>query len=362
MTELATAWKAGDDTAAPEKLSYRTPSEILAMQFDDGDIMLADRMLAEAEALALLGVGGLGKSRIVLQMAAAQIMGRPFLKLTTHGKPRKWLVIQTENSNRRLQDDLNRLKQWCDKDWPLVEANLVIHTIEKEEDSLLQIEDLEAVARLEKLICEVNPDVVVWDPLKDTTWDDLNTDKVMANLLRTLCRLSRKLNPKRAVVIVHHAITGKSGAAKAAGMDRASFGRNSKVLHSFCRAAINIVPAEEDDNRKLIFFCGKNNNGPEFKPFAAELGEDFIYRVDSDFDLEAWKDEMGIASKSGGGLTKDTAALQILRDQPMDLASWVKAIAAKSIWSRSKAYENAERLAKPKTNLVAIHNGIYHAK
>jgi len=347
--------------AAPEKLTYRTPAEILAMQFDDGDRILGDRILAEGETLSVLGVGGLGKSRITLQMAAAQIMGRPFLKLATHGKPRKWLIIQTENSNRRLQDDLIRLKSWCGDDWPLVEANLVIHTIEKEEDSLLQIEDLEAVCRLEKLIAEVNPGVVVWDPLKDTTWDDLNTDKVMANLLRTLCRMSRKLNPKRAVVIVHHALTGKSGAAKAAGMDRASFGRNSKVLHSFCRAAINIVPAEEDDNRKLIFFCGKNNNGPEFKPFAADLGDDFIYCVDSHFDLEEWKGEMGIATKSGGD-SKDTAALQILRTQPMDLASWVKEIKAKGVWSRSKAYENAERLSKPKANLVVIHGGIYHAK
>ncbi|MCE0483115.1 MAG: AAA family ATPase [Methylacidiphilales bacterium] len=344
-----------------EKLTYRTPAEILAMQFDDGDRILGERILSEGETLSVLGVGGLGKSRITLQMAAAQIMGRPFLNLQTHGKPRKWLIIQTENSNRRLQDDFIRLQQWCGKDWPLVEANLVIHTIEKEEDSLLQIEDLEAIARLEKLIAEVSPDVVVWDPLKDTTWDDLNTDKVMANLLRTLCRLSRKLNPKRAVVIVHHALTGKSGAAKASGMDRASFGRNSKVLHSFCRAAINIVPAEEDDNGKLIFFCGKNNNGPEFKPFAADLGEDFIYRVDARFDMDEWKEEMGIASKTGGQ-SKDSAALQILRDQPMDLASWVKAIDAKGVWSRSKAYENAERLAKPKANLVAIHKGIYHAK
>jgi hypothetical protein len=344
-----------------EVLTYRTPDEILAMQFDDGDIMLADRMLAEAETLALLGIGGLGKSRMLLQLAAAQIMGRPFLKLTTHGKPRKWLIIQTENSNRRLHEDFNRLKKWCEEDWPLVQANLVIHTIEKEEDSLIQMEDLEAVARLEKLIDEVKPDVVVWDPLKDTTWDDLNTDKVMANLLRTLARLSRKLNPRRAVVLAHHAITGKSGAAKAAGMQRASFGRNSKVLHSFCRAVINVVPAEEDDNRKLIFFCGKNNNGPEFKPFAVELGEDFIYRVDDSFDMEEWKGEMGIATKTGGA-SKDTAALQILRKQPMDLASWVKEIVKLGILTRSPAYELTERLSKPKANLVAIHNGIYHAK
>jgi hypothetical protein len=346
---------------APECLTFRTPGEILAMHFDDSDRILGDRILSEGETLSVLGVGGLGKSRITLQMAAAQILGRNFLSLQTHGKPRKWLIIQTENSNRRLQDDFIRLQQWCGEDWPLVEANLVIHTIEKEEDSLLQIEAPEAVARLERLICEVSSDVVVWDPLKDTTWDDLNTDKVMANLLRTLCRLSRKLNPKRAVVIVHHAITGKSGAAKASGMDRASFGRNSKVLHSFCRAAINVVPAEEDDNRKLIFFCGKNNNGPEFKPFAADLGEDFIYRVDAQFDLDEWKEDMGIASKTGGQ-SKEAAALQILRDSPMDLAAWVKEIAAKGIWSRSKAYENAERLAKPRANLVAIRNGIYHAK
>jgi hypothetical protein len=344
-----------------EWLTVRTPDEILAMQFDDGDMIIGERILAEGQGLAILGVGGLGKSRIILQMSAAQIMGKPFLNLQTHGPARKWLIIQTENSNRRLQDDLNRLKQWCGDDWPLVEENLIIHTIEKDEDSLLQIEDPEAVARLEKLIDEVKPGVVVWDPLKDTTWDDLNTDKVMANLLRTLARLSRKLDPKRAVIIVHHAITGKSGAAKATGLDRSSFGRNSKVLQSWARAQINIVPANEDDNGKLLFFCGKNNNGPEFRGFAADLGNDFIYRVDDTFDLDEWKEGMGISTKTPS-ISKDTRAMQIIRDKPMDLASWVKEIKARFIWSRSKAYENAERLAKPKANLVAIHNGIYHAK
>jgi hypothetical protein len=281
--------------------------------------------------------------------------------LQTHGPARKWLIIQTENSNRRLQDDFNRLKQWCGEGWPLVQAHLVIHTIEKEEDALLQIEDLEAVARLEKLIDEVKPGVVVWDPLKDTTWDDLNTDKVMSNLLKTLARLSRRLDPKRAVVIVHHAITGKSGAAKAAGFDRASFGRNSKVLHSWARAAINIVPADEDDNGKLIFLCGKNNNGPEFRGFAADLGADFIYRVDGNFDLDEWKEDVGISSKKVA-VSKETAAMQIIREKPMDLASWVKEIVKRGILTRSPAYDLAERLSKPRANLIAIHSGVYHAK
>jgi hypothetical protein len=31
----------------------------------------------------------------------------------------------------------------------------------------------------------------------------------------------------------------------------------SRALQSWARAQINIVPTDEDDNGKLIFFCGK---------------------------------------------------------------------------------------------------------
>jgi hypothetical protein len=93
--------------------------------------------------------------------------------------------------------------------------------------------------------------------------------------------------------VLHHALTGKAGAARATGFDRTSFARNSKLLHSWTRGQINVSPALADNNDTLILSCGKCSNGREFAPFAVRLDpETLVYQLDEGFDLEAWQAEM----------------------------------------------------------------------
>ena len=68
-----------------------------------------------------------------------------------------------------------------------------------------------------------------------------------------------------------NALTGRGGAAKVTGHDRASFARNSKVMHAWTRGQINIAPIDPDDNSRLIVACGKCSNGKEFEKFAIKL-------------------------------------------------------------------------------------------
>ena len=92
------------------KLSLRSPDAILGMKFDDSDRILGDRLLAKGQNATLCGPSSVGKSRLALQLAAASITGRQFVTFETRGANLKWLFIQAENSNRRLQFDLAKLR------------------------------------------------------------------------------------------------------------------------------------------------------------------------------------------------------------------------------------------------------------
>jgi hypothetical protein len=63
----------------PDELSVRSPEEILAMNFLDSDLYLGDGLFAKGQCGAVIGPAGVGKSRIVTQIACSFILGTPFL-------------------------------------------------------------------------------------------------------------------------------------------------------------------------------------------------------------------------------------------------------------------------------------------
>jgi hypothetical protein len=288
-----------DRESPAHRFTVRQPDELLDLVFDDRDIILGDRLIAEGQSCVIAAAGGIGKSRLSLQMAASIVTGRPFLNFTT-GKPEAaWLFLQTENSNRRLVGDLQRLRFWLGEDWPKFAAQVKFHTVENDTDSFVNLDSPEAVANLEGAIKQHAPDIIVVDPLNDFAIGDLNKDADMKLTLQTLSRISRKGNPQRALIVLHHALTGKAGASKATGFDRSSFGRNSKALFAWTRAQINLAPAEAENNGRLIVACGKCSNGREFPTFAIRLNpETMIYECDSTVDVAAW--QSAVTGKSEG--------------------------------------------------------------
>ena len=115
------------------------------------------------------------------------------------------------------------------------------------------------------------------------------------------CESYRAGNPKRIPPILHHALTGKVGYAKAVGFERGGFGRNSKVLQGYMRSMINIAPEKSDSNETLIVASGKSNNSAEFQPFGVRLHpQTMTYRRDDSIDIEAWKERVGADFGSSG--------------------------------------------------------------
>ena len=288
----------GPNGSQIQPLSFRQLNDILAMEFDDSDFVLRNGYLTKGEPVAICGAPSVGKSRIVLQLTIAIIIGGDFLRRwPTNGKAARCLLLQTENTCRRLKSDLHAMcKALSPQDRQLVHDNLFIHTIENSDDSFVHLRDDRNQQRIENAIDLYRPDIVVFDVLRDFATDDLNADHAMQETLALIGRLVRRKNPLCIPVIVHHGRTGKAGYASATGYDRGGFARNSKVLNSWVRAQINIAPYHGDDNTVLVISSGKCNNAEEFKTFAVRLNtETMSYEYDEsidDIDLDEWKDSV----------------------------------------------------------------------
>lgn len=345
MTELATEFKgvpevndAGEQIIKPV-FTLRSPADFVSMEFDDSDIILGDRLMATGQPFVMAAAGGTGKSRLLLQLIASIVSGRDFLKFKTGGRDKRWLVLQTENSNRRLQRDLIPLRRWLgEEDWQRFCDQVVIHTVETEIDTFVSLDNPENVLHIQSAIEASQPDIVAIDPLGEFGMGDLNTDVAMRMTCQMLTRIVKKGNAERSICTLHHALTGKGGAAKATGFDRSSFARSSKVLHSWTRGQVNIAPVDPDSNDRLIFACGKCSNGKEFETFAAKLNLDaMIYEVDDSVDLAAWQAE--VTGSTAKDKLMDPAKVADLCLPVMTKAELSKAIVNRCGCARQTSYK-----------------------
>jgi hypothetical protein len=325
---------------AERGLSFRSPEEILSMPRNPAANFLGDRLLGIALSLVIAGIGGIGKSRLFLQLLVDLILERIFCGIieTHHTKGKPWMLIQTQNPIARLQDDLERFKKYAESDWPLVEKNLIIHTLETDRDLMLHLSDPKNARDTESAIRERNPIGVAFDPLNEVAIGDLNKDQDMMATCSEIGRISRSGNPERAILIATHALTGIAGMKKAFGFEAAGFGRNSKVLQSWSRAFINVIPATEDFS-VLLLTCGKNNNGKMFSPFAVRLNPNtMIYEPKPDFDIEEFREQLHSTQNTRQPLSPKIVAEIEWQKPELDKKQLVAAVREETGCSNATAY------------------------
>jgi len=323
---MAAATTSGEDATTRAALTIRSIGEILALPDNPADLILSNGYLERGERTAVCGMGGIGKSRLIMQLAMMHRAGLPFLAWATRAPQLRWLFLQTENGNRRLKRDLAAmLAAFTPAQQAAIKDGIAIHTLEGEDDGFLILTDADTEQRAIVAIQNSAADIVVWDPLRDCTGDDLNKDIAMAATLRLIRSVTRAGDPQRLSIVIHHAGEGKAGVAKATGYDRGAFGRNSKVLKTWARAQFNIAPATPDDNSQIVIASGKCNNHEEFAPICARLHPDtLIYELVEDFDFDAWRESLStekekptagklldILREAGGGLEKNEAIARL---------------------------------------------------
>lgn len=297
--ELFAAMEAGVSRRTT-KLSFRSVSSILGEKMSDSDCWIGDYMIAAGQPTSFLGPGGIGKSRLVLQLAVQSILGKEWLGFdTTRAAGKRWMLLQTENSLRRLQNDLRKMiagLELTPAEVRQLDRSLFIHTIESDNDSMLDLSNPDAFAECRAAVFDFAPDVVMFDPLNTFTSADLNSDRDCREVIGLISSLTRRGDPMRVPFVIHHSLTGKDGAARAVGWDRSSFGRNSKALHAWVRSQWNLAPVDPDSPDRLVLACGKNNNGREFPEFGIMLDDDRgIYLLDPEWNAEEFRDRIGAA-------------------------------------------------------------------
>ena len=256
--------------------------------------------MALGRLIVLFGQGGLGKSRVALNIARNQVLGLPFANLPTGDKPLRHLFMGSENSIHRLQDDIRRMDHGLTPDQSaLLADHIFLATLEGPTDSNINLGDPENVNRWRDTIRQHRPDVLWVDPWGDVQIGDAISDTDTRATVSELLRLARIHRQDAAVIVLAHARTGIKNIEQATGYDAANFGKNSKALFSSARCVFNLAPGSEEENPPLLMVHAKSNDGPRVPPFALQLNPDtHLYEIDTTFDLEAWRNELNDRANS----------------------------------------------------------------
>lgn len=271
------------------------PSQFLTYQTDPSAALLGDGFVEKGEWTSVVGVGGLGKTRLVLWLLICQMLGRMWCGLKTGGSPQKAAIFSTENGLRRWKSDLEKLlTPLAEAERAVVEANLRILALTPDEEGDLCLGNLETRARLKVTLDGLKPGIAVFDPMADMIDGDESKTPDMVATLRHLRIIVRPACPDAAVIVVHHARTGSANVKMAGSLFEAgNFGRGSKALYSRVRCELQLAPASRDDANRLVLACGKANNCEKFKPRGINFDpQTYQYAVDPSFDYDRWLEDV----------------------------------------------------------------------
>jgi hypothetical protein len=281
------------DETKPRPYSTRTWAELMRMDLPPPRPVWGGIVLGGLGVI--FGQGGLGKSRVALNLARNQVLGLPFAGLPTGPDPLRHLMMGSENSIHRLQGDARCMGAGLDAEQiARLDAHIRMATIERPEDAFISVASADNVAKWRATLDAFPPDVLWADPWGDLLDGEANSDEDARRTLAALRHLLRRVNPDAAIVILAHARTGAANVRQAIGYDAANFGKGSKALYSAARCVWNLAPGDETENPPLVAVHAKCNDAPRVRPRALRMdGETMLYHLDHDFDFEAWEEEVG---------------------------------------------------------------------
>jgi hypothetical protein len=265
---------------------YNPPADDALM--GEGDAQVYWRL---RELMFIFGPGGVGKSRISLQIAISQILSRSFCKFRMLGPPRRWLLVGNENSARRYKDELSAmLRGFADVERKLVAEHLLILALVDDRADSLSLDDPQALKRWRETAAEFQPDILVVDPWEAVIpGGDCNDPVATREGIRLLRAIFSPHNQNFTPMIVHHAREGAEAARKAEGFDAGSYAKGSKTLRAMARFGINVAPEDPNDGARVVFACGKINDAKKFTTRGAVMDENtHLYHENPDFDLGSW--------------------------------------------------------------------------
>ena len=253
----------------------------------------------------IFGQGGLGKSRVALNLARNQVLGLPFAGLPTAAKPLQHLFMGSENSIHRLQNDVRRMSAGLSAEQVATLGQHVrMATLEGPEDTYISMNAVNA-ERWRLTVEAHKPDVLWCDPWGDLLDGEANSDEDSRATISTLRRILRKVNPEAGLCILAHSRTGASNILQAVGYDAANFGKGSKSVYSASRCVWNMAPGDESEEPPLVMVHAKSNDSKKHPPIAVRLdSESMTYNLEEGFDFAQWQADLSDAARGKRGKKK----------------------------------------------------------
>jgi hypothetical protein len=295
IEELTAQARSNEEKARP--YSTRTWAEISELVLPAPVWFLGECFalgLGRVRLHAVFGQGGLGKSRIALNIARNQVLGLPFGGMSTGVKPLRHLFMGTENGLHRLQHDTRRMSGGLSQEEvSRLDSHIFMATLEAADDPYVTLGDPANVDRWRVTIEERRPDVLWVDPWGDVQAGDANAESDARWTIAELTKIVGHVNGDAAVVVLAHARTGVKNITEVVGYDGANFGKGSKALYSCARSVFNLAPGNEEESPPVVVACAKNNDGKRPAPFGLLLDPtSMTYEHQPDFDVEAWIAEL----------------------------------------------------------------------
>ena len=262
-------------TRPTRALEFYAPGELLRLPEDTAGLLIGDQHIKQGSTFVIGGAPGVGKSRMVIDLALAGALGRPWFGLPVHRKF-KTMILQAENALSRLRGDFQGNYSEV-----LDEAVRVC----RPPDMGFALHRAEFKAELRRSIEEFQPDVLVLDP-----WNRLAQDDKMRDYLLAYEQLLAVLPPPPrtpALGIVAHTRKPQHQ-ERANGRALLNLLAGSYLLGSVPRAVFVAQAASDDpQDDRLIFTCAKNNDG-QLGARSAWHRREGVFEPAQDFDWEAF--------------------------------------------------------------------------
>ena len=247
-----------------------------------------------SQVQVIFGQGGVGKSRLGLNIARNQVLGLPFLGMETGAKPLRHLFIGNENDIHRWQIDCRCMSRGLKQEQiEKLKEHIFMTTLENPDDFLIGLDDAENRRKWQETVDKWVPDVIWIDP-----WGSVVAGEGSDREVRDTLAFLRNLAPDAGIVIIAHARTGVANILQAAGYDSANFGKDSKALYSVARAVVNIAPFDDSEHPDLCWIPAKNNNGCKPESLRISLNPaTMTYEAIEKLDEKEWMQRVAATSK-----------------------------------------------------------------
>ena len=294
---------------AADKFSTADALDIEADESEPPEEVWGGLRLAPGQLMEVIGGSGLGKSRMMLNLAVNQVLGRDFAGLPTCRRPLKWLFYGNENGFYRFRNDLRQMLKFCSSEQrERLRGHIFLPTMARPKDVYVSFADEENRVKLKTTIRYRDADVVVLDPWGAVIdGDELDDGDVRKTIFEIMDILAANVEKPTAGIILNHSRNGARELADAAGFSAANYGKNSKAIFSVMRNVWNLRPAHiADQITKIELIHAKSSDFAAYEPRAVDFDpRTFTYDLDPAFDHVAWQYELERIKRDGSSLTSE---------------------------------------------------------